>query len=769
MKAVLIVVLIFAVGLLILLRNYSEGFDTAQDVQDRFNPLAQRQNPLTNPAAQIGIPEAEGAALSAMMQTALNIPKAVPNASGTLDQEMPLNPLSPRIDNDKSLLGMTAFCKKGGLAKDPFSDPAFNANCGMCLSSGTLITGETFTTPTGVLVYDVDKKQALADKKSYKYIFPRVVPSMRAATCKGASLGDDVEPVLAIEAKDFEEFKKRRVCRDNMTIGNECGLCVVTKKYSWVPKIAGGQAINLWLWGAGLVSVNVGGVDIDSPAELSMTKPVKMSLGKVKEGAVIVIKVKLGAGTDGPWLYGALQSTTPTETIFRINIEKFLQTDGTTGYVPRTALPKYFSDLQIVCAKILPQVGQSSMTLNGIIPFSFVEGDQLAAFDCQGGPYVTEKSTAELLIDDPCLSPPGQRPGGYSTECLQKTVMDAGCSTDGKWYKELPIPQGMDRIAWMNSMKNKTSPNDSAYAMGCLGVDTRTPCDGPNMTKECLIHLYTNASEKTSVGKAYSSTAVDFTGFFSGNTSFCREDGSLNPEKPGGEQELTVLAKNGYSGYKGVEAVKRYLTDVYNKATGNLDINKEDSEGGRKTSWMKCIGKKIADAPLNKVKTNSKGEITGTQRNGGLPETVIPKQNTIIGTIMASKDYILSFDITPHSTVRNWGSIIHFTKGGDCCGTGQRIPAVWFIPGGLGMHVRFGDLAAGGNFGFDNNGYCPLGQKSSFRLECIGKSVTLTINAQTWNVTQPTTRDSGKVTVYSADGFYEPANATITNLAYRGL
>jgi hypothetical protein len=104
MKAVLIVVLIIAVGLLILLRNYSEGFDTAQDVQDRFNPLAQRQNPLTNPAAKIGIPEAEGVALSAMMQTALNIPKAVPNASGTLDQVDPINPLSPRIDNDKSLL-----------------------------------------------------------------------------------------------------------------------------------------------------------------------------------------------------------------------------------------------------------------------------------------------------------------------------------------------------------------------------------------------------------------------------------------------------------------------------------------------------------------------------------------------------------------------------------------------------------------------------------------------------------------------------------------
>ena len=62
--------------------------------------------------------------------------------------------------------------------------------------------------------------------------------------------------------------------------------------------------------------------------------------------AQLVRHVGVGDGIvqlEGSLLLEAIQKYEKNYT--RINIEKFLQTDGTTGYVPRTALPKYFSDL----------------------------------------------------------------------------------------------------------------------------------------------------------------------------------------------------------------------------------------------------------------------------------------------------------------------------------------------------------------------------------------------------------------------------------------
>merc|ERR1711871_276084 len=44
------------------------------------------------------------------------------------------------------------------------------------------------------------------------------------------------------------------------------------------------------------------------------------------------------------------------------------------------------------------------------------------------------------------------------------------------------------------------------------------------------------------------------------------------------------------------------------------------------------------------------------------------------------KAYTITFDITLRGRVGNWGSVFHFTKGGNCCGYGSRVPAMWFTP-----------------------------------------------------------------------------------------
>jgi hypothetical protein len=53
----------------------------------------------------------------------------------------------------------------------------------------------------------------------------------------------------------------------------------------------------------------------------------------------------------------------------------------------------------------------------------------------------------------------------------------------------------------------------------------------------------------------------------------------------------------------------------------------------------------------------------------------------------------------------------------------------------------------GWNWGQDTEAI-PLNQKSSFRLECSGKVVKITVNSQKFTLTQPTTRVAGTATVY---------------------
>ena len=86
--------------------RYTEGFETLQEkIGDRFNPLAQVQNPLTNPAVPIGIAESAGAKLRDMSIAALNVPKLIP-VPGTFKLEGTSEPIYPRIDNENSYLGL---------------------------------------------------------------------------------------------------------------------------------------------------------------------------------------------------------------------------------------------------------------------------------------------------------------------------------------------------------------------------------------------------------------------------------------------------------------------------------------------------------------------------------------------------------------------------------------------------------------------------------------------------------------------------------------
>ena len=764
-----------------------EGFETMEDkVTNRSNPMAQGQNPLANPAVPIGISEALGARLTNINEVALNVPRLIANGAGSFTQVAPSDPISPRVDNENSFLGLIQMCKEKGKGNTPFSDPAFAANCGMCLTSGTLKTGETFSQSTGVLVYAEDKTNAMNEQKSNGYAFPRVIPSLGAAVCQGATRAEDSQPSLAITQADFDGFKKRKACRDSHGLGNECARCMSTKETSWIPKSGGIEPITLWLWGAGSVVVTLGGQVVSGGDSAKPTmlgeKGLQVLLGKAPEGTTLNIRVRQ-ANTDGPYVYGAIVSKTPSNTNYKLPIDRFLEKDTVSGSFPRRGAPKYFSEIKAACVKMLPQANKSEMAVDGFLPLTFVEPDQLAAFDCPTSPFVTTQESAEILVDDPCLNPRGQGPNNYTDECLRQTILSAGCSTNGEWYKNLPAANDRNFALSVYTKMLKTS-NETfgetvpSVSIGCRGIDISSPCDaflgGGVPDQACMTYLYTNQSEGNKrVGRTYNAAPTNLTSMFKKGIQFCQDKGSLNPNTSNGLATLQEKARNGYKGYSGIEAVRRFLSDVFTKATSNLDANLSDAEGGRKDSWAQCIGAPIADPPLNYVKVNGKNDVITEQASCiPLPSTLelYNTRGRKIGNVNVTGNYILSFNITPRAITHGaWASIIHFTISGQDWADNSRAPAIWFWPGELRLHVRIGDLGSGGwNWGPDSNPL-PINQKSSFRLECLDKKVTLSVNGNVWNLTQPGRRPTGMATIYAGNPWYPSANALLENLCYTPL
>ena len=605
LKILLAVVVVISVFFIITSLKKQEGYadSIADKVQDRANPLASQQHPLTNPAAPIGISESSGASLRSVSEAALNVPIRLPKGDGSFTTKPSMNLLSPRIDNESSFLGLVKFCKTAGAAANPFANSQFAENCGMCMTSGTLITGETFTKPTGVVVYAKDKDAYYGNQTANSYKFPRAIPSLKSATCKGATMDDDsIAPVLAINDSMYQAISKRSQCRIQQSFGDSCGQCVSdTTSWSYVqnPPDGGIYEIAVLLYGQGAVQVVVEGKPVGSQQPLSSTATT-INLGVVPEGTAFQVKVSADASGNIPKLYGALQSTLTNGKPFYMAIEQVLQVDEVTGSTPRRLSPKFFNDVQRTLASIVPSPGNTQMILGGTIPLTFIHSDQISSYDCQTAPYVMSQKDAELLVADPCLNPKGQGPDTYSTECVQSLLFNAGCSINGEWYENgLPGAATVGATKGdINKWLSKTIPNaatDPEVAKGCYGNDITTPCDefigttqAPN--KQCLAYLYSNTSSQNKrVGGAYATKVGNFTSLNKNTPQFCQPAGTLNPNTSAGLAELQAAAA-GYKGYRGVDAVKAYINDVFTKAVGNLDINMDDVSGGRKTSWMKCFG-----------------------------------------------------------------------------------------------------------------------------------------------------------------------------------
>ena len=136
-----------------------------------------------------------------------------------------------------------------------------------------------------------------------------------------------------------------------------------------------------------------------------------------------------------------------------------------------------------------------------------------------------------------------------------------------------------------------------------------------------------------------------------------------------------------------------------------------------------------------------------------------------LGEVNIPQNFSLSFKLKPTAVdEHNDTNIIHFTKGGDCCEPGQRMPAIFFAKNTTNLNIIL-DLADRGNWGFVDNVSLPIGETTSFKMIVFGNKMQVSMNSSlTKYIDLPSETIFGAAFLYVSDIFNVPAKAVISEI-----
>ena len=665
-----------------------------------------------------------------------------------------------------------------------FDKPDFSKDCGVCLDIG--VNSDRVPATGGLVLLADDKKVAREGAQSN--FLPDYVATI--GFCPAGKLVSTKEECLKLQ--------RQLLCNKNSSYDQPgCSQCYSDTSYSIVdPKTSPGVISDhgeIFLLGEGQLVISEAGRRDKTGIHLNMSTPYKYTV-RGAEGSRIKFRLTPPANSDedNPTvanMCGILSSETATGT-FAADLRRIILVDEVTGRKPRSRGKSTINGTPV--SRMAPGHGQDSAIIVAIIPFSFAETTTMESTLCKDAPFVTTQAAAEFLESDPCYKK-GSGPGKFSLECLQTLWEDNSCTGTGTGYpadtvKAAALMTGEDgSFLSLNDIADfiynkalitstgidqdgkKLKIQDwSAASVFCTGREITSPCDtekknsGP-LSPECIIHLWNNQSSKKNwqgrddpIGPTYyNSNSVSL--FKEGPTlRSCQATGTLSPIDPDGKNKRDIIRYWQRQG--GVNNVKRVMADLHRAANAQRVADDQLSP-----YFKQCYGD-IQMAPRPPT-------VFACHNSAGLPVSFTPVNGNVLKDgLELTQDYKLSFDITPNGIAGNWGSIFHFTYNGENWGSfGVRTPAIWFWPGGMGLHVRIGDSNGDFNWGFDSAAGCAVGKKSHVSLECRGKSVRLTIDSNAYSLTQPTYRYSGRVKVFGCDPWHEPAKARVENVCLQLL
>lgn len=787
---------------------------SVQESQSRYNMFSQMINPITNSIIPVGSSDSTIKQQKEAVNAALGGIVAEYSPLTTQSQTAVLkkfeNQFQARSDSSTSVYAAIKFCRDAGKQRNPFtvynSDGSirtpgavspdgqfkFDEICGVCVTSGMDEENTRFRQPQGMLVEPSQRQAAYDAQEASGSLFPKIGPAI--GTCDGAPNS----AVFATRNVDLEAYKSRQACISAKTIGgaDNCALCYGSDDvYSSVGPNAQKVPMKLALMGVGSCIVILRGATLQT-ITLSESTASEITLTNGNEGDSFELRITPAAGQSAV-LYGYLYATTPNQGTFTMPLNLLVTIDDETAASPSKTGGFYtFSSVGLEVAKIRPGSGKTRMRLRGTLPFTFVAASEFSAFDCLSSPFQTrESSVTAFSTDQPCYAR-GSAPGKYNDACLQQRILDAGCTNNGSLYRNPSAlntkngqVQNLTQIyQTLRDIADQDMVDTTATAQ-CSGRTISTPCDpfiqragtlkfasslqSTNATlkqqaEQCLSFLYHNkgASETVNpprVGPTYTGLVTYRNNQKVIKNLYCLPEGALNPDtNTSGKDTLARIGDNGYKNKIGVEAIKQYLMD---QLALSIDTRRNaNSDPDRKAAIVNCFG-----SNLNSLPAAITGNPITVVEAPPLPTSFTPTFGRNVGTVETNGNYRLTMTITPRGTVGNWSNIVHFTKSGrDCCTAGDRMPAIWFFPGNLRLHVRVGDTRDG-NWGIDSSRALPLNTPTDFTLECNGSTVRVQIGSEIINATQPNARPTGTATVFMSDSFYPAANCNITNFRFTPL
>lgn len=751
-ELLLILTLIVIIIIVVLLQRHNDGFeDYTSFVEDRARHFA-------NIGLGLKVSNSDGTLGNTAnpLASTVGIPSDYPLPEGPTD-------LAAVIKKCESV--KTADCSV-------FDNPAFQEDCGVCLDIGE--NSERIPTKGGLVVLASEKKVAREDQRGSS--IPNYSPTV--GSCPAGK--------LVTTKAECKKLERQLLCEKNSTYDlQDCSQCYSTTNYSIVdpnenPGVIASSG-RILIYGLGTITFVGDGFSSKNPIPLSESTPYTLNI-RGKESSRIKISVYPPVNSDPenpqiPYIYGFISGPTQSGR-FDLDLRRIILNDEVTGRRPRSDGNKTIRGT--TTTKMAPGFGQERMVLSVIVPFSFVDPTTQEASKCRDAPFVTTKASAEFLESDPCYKK-GSGPGKFSLECLQGAWETNGCTERGKGYPGGPEaasnlmanPDGSLRslndisdFIYKMALITTTGTNEKGRKMEieqqskasvfCTGREITSPCDtaakdsGP-LSPECIRYLWNNKGEaplpngsKNPVGQTYSGSA--FSLFNKGNgLRFCQETGTLSPFSS--NDNIKYWQKFG-----GVTAVKREMNNLH--VAANAQFQADDKLA---PYLRQCYGEiEIAKPPPCSTSL--------------LPPSFVPRQNTVLASnLQMTEDFILTMDITPRGTVGNWGSIIHFTTGPDCCDLGQRAPGLWFAPGSIDTFaLHIGNSNEGGWAARPSGMPFAVGKTSNLKIECRGQNVAVTVDGKVYNYSHSGNRYTGIIkTVYGSDPWYPAANCSVDNVCLR--
>jgi hypothetical protein len=589
------IILIILTLILTYSNDYKEGFldlpvkhnQFVKESQVKFNELTNTIN-LTNPNIPLSVRNTKA------FETAIGGIVANPT-SDTFNlegkNEYPIPTDSP------ATLKLAESCQAKGPTCDAFDDPVFAANCGISFDVNGM--GSDGKPKIGGMFISIDERKKQTDAaENVKTTGSAPYDPVKVFR---PTLGKSKPGTFSITKDQCKIVKEKVDCESKQTFSSpNCSQCYTSQDFSRVDPKTTRQTSTLFLFGRGVVNLSSSNNKIKlQNTRLDMSKATTITIAPDAEGTQFIVKVFPAMNDqDLPFIAGYLQGKTSRGN-FKIDLNSLIQSDQVSNSKPKlsgTIRVDGFRSLSII-----PAVGQTTISLACLMPFSFINIFDSDAIYCDNGPFITNEASATFLESDPCFGK-ANKPGNYKLECLQARWLALGGTQQGTGYPSnkqkadaiqldgagnpLSIDDIVDNLAikiqqaysGTDQNGNSLSINDwNTVSMFATGVPINTPCDGPNkntgpLSKDCLNYLYLNKGVTSHIGPTYTLTPSQVASMKGQNTpnTYCQPGTEIDPNTSSG---LEFSRKLG-----GINAVKQTYDQINRLANDNTKSNQDRAQ-----------------------------------------------------------------------------------------------------------------------------------------------------------------------------------------------